>query len=71
MNELQQKIVNAVDAAGGKATWPQIMDALEYPERQRGLENVRALEKMDVLLRVLQRNPDTGKMELTISKVGA
>ena len=70
MTEIQVKIVGAVEAANGSATWQQVMDALEYPEQQRALHEIRPLEAQGVIKRVVERDAETGAMSFTVEKVG-
>jgi len=70
VNETQTKILGAVNAANGKATWQNIIDALDYPERQRAMNETRALEKMGHVKRVVAVNPESGIPELTIQLGG-
>lgn len=69
MTPIQEKIISAVDEANGSATWQQVMDALEYPERQRALHEIRPLEKLGILTRVVSRNKETGKTTFVINRV--
>jgi len=69
MTPIQEKIIGAVDKANGSASWEQIMDALEYPERQRALHEIRPLEKLGILNRVVSRHPETGKTLFVINRV--
>lgn len=71
MTVIQEKIVAAVDKANGSASWSDIMDALDYPERQRALHEIRPLEKEGILNRVVSRNPETGKTAFVINRVVA
>lgn len=71
MEGLQEKIVNFVRDAGGVTGWKPMVDSLAYPERQRALATVRGLQADGILKRVIKRNPNTGKMDLTIELVGA
>lgn len=70
MTPIQEKIVNAVEQAGGSATWQQVTDALDYPEQQRALHEIRPLEQQGILKRIVARDPDTGALSFTVDKVG-
>jgi len=69
MNELQEKIVNAVDASNGSITWPDLMASLDYREQQRALNEIRVLEGQEVLKRVVARNAETGETVFTVNKL--
>lgn len=69
MNELQQKIVGAVDAANGSIAWNDLMSNLDYREQQRALGEIRGLEVQKVLKRNVARNPDTGEVVFTVNKL--
>jgi SOS-response transcriptional repressor LexA len=66
MTVTQEKIVNVVNANNGSASWKNIMDGLDYQERQRALGEIRALEATGTIRRVVAVNPDTNQPELTI-----
>jgi SOS-response transcriptional repressor LexA len=66
MTVTQEKIVNVVNANNGSASWKNIMDGLDYRERQRALGEIRALEATGTIRRVVAVNPDTNQPELTI-----
>jgi hypothetical protein len=70
MTVTQEKIVNVVNANNGSASWKNVIDALDYPERQRALGEIRALEATGTLKRVVTVNPDTKQPELTIQLGG-
>lgn len=71
MNELQEKIVKAVDEAGGSIGWAELMQPLTHREQQDATKHIRVLEQQNLIARVVQRNPETGKMTLTLSRVVA
>lgn len=68
MNELQQKIVSSVEAAGGSIGWDALIAPLDYREQQRVLPEVRALEAQKVLKRNVVSNPDGGVV-FTVDKL--
>lgn len=68
MTVIQEKIVGAVDEAGGSIGWNALMEALDYREQQRALPEIRVLEFQKVLTRVVTRNPETGAMVFTINR---
>ena len=70
MTPIQTKIIDVVNAKGGKATWQEVMDALEYQERRLALNEIRPLEKQKLILRVVSRNAVTGATVFTVNKVG-
>lgn len=71
MNEVQEKIMANIDAAGGSCDWDTAIAGLSYPERQGALVQVRAMKRQGLINRVVAVNPETGLPELTISKVVA
>lgn len=71
MDGLQEKIVNLLDAHNGSMTWQQMIEGLEYPERQFALQHVRALEAQGVLKRNVTVLPNGGGTSFTLDKVGA
>jgi len=71
MTPLQEKIVQIVENGGGSVDWQVIIDGVDYPERQRVLGEVRALQQTGVLKRTVNPLKPTGQGRLTVSKVGA
>jgi hypothetical protein len=71
MTTQQQIILDTVTQNGGSCDWNTLIAAVDYPYRQTALSDVRVLEQGGHLQRVVARNADTGKVELTISLAGA
>lgn len=69
MNEVQEKIVNAIRAAGGSCDWDTAIADLAYPERQSALPAVRALQQQGVLKREVKFIPNVGT-EFTLVLLG-
>ena len=70
MTELQVKLLAVVDANNGVANWHQLVDAVEYPERQKVLPALRDLENQGLVKRATVLDPNTHKGLVTVSKVG-
>lgn len=71
MTTQQQTILDAVTQSGGRCDWNTLIGAVAYPDRQMALSDVRVLEKEGHLKRVVAKNPDSGKVELSINLAGA
>lgn len=71
MTTQQQTILDAVTQSGGSCDWNTLIAAVEFPDRQSALSDVRVLEGTGHLKRVLAKNPESGKVELTINLAGA
>lgn len=70
MTELQEKLVQAVQDAGGQTDWLSLMAGLDYPEQQRALSEIRALETQGKLKRTIAWDAVQGTVSFTVESVG-
>jgi len=71
MATLQETILATIEAANGEETFENIVNAVEYPQRQKVLATIRGMEQSGQVKRNLSLNKATGIATLTVSKVGA
>lgn len=71
MTEQQQHIMTLVRNSGGSIHWGYMIDDVPYEHRQKALADVRELERVGELKRVVAPDAETGAMTLTIELVGA
>lgn len=69
MDALQEKILNTVDANNGSISWEDLVESLDYRERQQAFSAVRALKQSGVLSRNVSFDQTTGQSQLTIARV--
>ncbi len=70
MTPQQEQIMVTVRSNGGSIDWTTLIDSVDHVDRQKALSNVRVLEGEGMLERVVAKNPDNGKPELSINLVG-
>lgn len=69
MDPLEEKIVNTLNQNNGSMAWQDLIDALDFRERQVAFTAVRNLKNRGVLSRNVGFNQTTGASELTIALI--
>ena len=65
MDEVQQKIISALQAANGALPWEQVIGLLDARQKQHVHEIFRGLERQEVCHRFVGRD-ESGNVTLTI-----
>lgn len=69
MDPLQEKILQTVDANNGSVRWEDLVESLDYRERQQAFSAVRALKQAGMVSRNVSFDQTTGQSQLTIARV--
>lgn len=70
MDEVQNILVQKLQANGGKMLYASLIDGLAYQQRMQVPNVLRRMRDSNVAKRVVQRNADTGAMEFSVQLVG-
>lgn len=68
MDEIKQKVVDAVAAAGGSVEWVALLDNFDYREQRQLMDAVRILESENQVKRTITRQ-ENAKPLFTVDAV--
>lgn len=66
MDALLTKVMGFVNQAGGRITYPQLLEQVDYPERAMLYNALRLGKSKGVLRKFVSRNAETGEMETVV-----
>lgn len=70
MDDVQEILVQKLQANGGSMLYANLIDGVEYQHRMHVPNVLRRMRNAGIAQRIVARNPESGQVEFTVRLVG-